>query len=48
MMKTKENFMTKNELEVLRRINKPSKSHELLSKIFCMLFDVEPKRKRNF
>jgi hypothetical protein len=46
MLHVKESFLTKKDIEELRRIMKPSKFQEGLCKAFCVLFRQEPKRNR--
>ena len=46
IMKSKDNFLAKKDLEELRRIMKPNKLQESLCKAFCILFRQAPQRKR--
>jgi len=46
MLRTKECFIAKKDLEELRRIQKPTKVQELICKVFCILFRQYPVRKR--
>lgn len=46
ILRSKDHFFSKTEIDELKRVAKPTKLQESVCKAFCLLFRQEPMRKR--